>query len=332
MKFIIRINTLFVAIFCLLVQLSTCDLMGWPALDVPPPNRTDFTAKVDLTKVRNAPLNLVSNIANGTCPTTDPYCYNPCSKCTRPDDIFYCPTVNDWGLTFDDGPTNDTIAILDLLKSYNLKITFFVVGSRVVSKSDILLRAFQEGHQIGVHTWSHPYLTTQATEQVISELEWGAEIIKNVTGVRPLYMRPPFGDYDDRIRDICSQLGYKVVIWDKDSEDWHFNDTGFKLSWIASNFSAWMNETSTTGHISLEHDLFNVTAQQAPLVVDILTKAKRNIKPVADCLGFPGIYYNESKPITSTTATASPTMIHVAATPDSSHGSSTAMSSSTPTS
>ncbi|CAG8462245.1 46531_t:CDS:2 [Gigaspora margarita] len=261
--------------------------MGWPALDVPPPNRADFTAKVDLKKVRNAPLNLVSNIANGTCPTSDAYCYYPCSKCIRPDDILVCPTVNDWGLTFDDGPTNDTIAILDLLKSYNLKITFFVVGSRVVSNSAILLRAFQEGHQIGVHTWSHHYLTTQSTEEVIAELEWGAEIIKNVTGVRPLYMRPPFGDYDDRIRDIATQLGYKVAIWDKDSSDWHFNDTGFDISWIASNFTAWMSEKSTTGHISLEHDLFNVTAKQAPIVVDILMKAKRNIKPVADCLGYP---------------------------------------------
>ncbi|CAG8632814.1 15848_t:CDS:2 [Cetraspora pellucida] len=277
--------------------------MGWPALDLPPPIRPDFTARVNLAKVNNASLNLLGNIANGTCPATDTSCYWPCSKCTRPADIFYCPTVNG---------NNDTIAILDLLKAQNLKITFFVVGSRIVSNNAILLRAFQEGHQIGVHTWSHSYLTTQSTEQVISELEWTAEIIKNVTGVRPIYMRPPFGDYDDRIRDICAQLGYKIVIWDKDSNDWHFNDTGFQTSWITSNFSSWMNESSTTGHISLEHDLFSVTAAQAPQVVDILVKAKRIIRPVADCLGYPGLYYNESKPLTTTTPSPSqPVQIEV---------------------
>ncbi|CAG8519630.1 6184_t:CDS:1, partial [Racocetra fulgida] len=145
-----------------------------------------------------------------------------------------------------------------------------------------------------------------SSDQVVAELEWTAEVIKNVTGVRPIYMRPPFGDYDDRIRDICAQLGYKVVIWDKDSADWHFNDTGFQTSWIASNFSSWMNETSTTGHISLEHDLYEVTAAQAPAVVDILLKAKRNVKPVADCLGFPGIFYNSSKPPVATTASQVP--------------------------
>ncbi|CAG8461114.1 2130_t:CDS:2, partial [Racocetra persica] len=293
---------LFLAIFCLTFQFSTSDLASWPPLDKPPPTNAEFTSLVDLTKVRNAPLNNVSNIANGTCPTSDTYCYWPCSKCTRNTDILYCPTLNDWGLTFDDGPTNYTIAILDLLKKQNLKITFFVVGSRVISYPDILLRMFQEGHQIGVHTWSHSYLTTQATDVVIAELEWTAAAIKNVTGVRPIYMRPPFGDFDDRIRDICAQLGYKVVIWDKDSADWHFSDTGFQTSWITSNFSSWMNETSTTGHISLQHDLYDVTAAQAPAVIDILLKAKRNVKPVADCLGFPGIFYNDSKPPVATTA------------------------------
>lgn len=52
------------------------------------------------------------------------------------------------------------------------------------------------GHQIAVHTWSHPYLTTLTNEQVIAELGWTKKVIKDVTGVTPNMMRPPYGDIE----------------------------------------------------------------------------------------------------------------------------------------
>ncbi|CAG8820172.1 11122_t:CDS:2, partial [Dentiscutata erythropus] len=190
-----------------------------------------------------------------------------------------------WGLTFDDGPTSFTTTLLDYLDSVNVKVTFFIVGSRVVESPQILQRDVSAGHQIGVHTWSHSYLTTQSNEQVIAELQWTAEIIKNVTGITPIYMRPPFGDIDDRVRNICTQLGYKVVLWDLDTNDWvSGDDTTFQMSWVAGNFTQWVGQNSTTGHISLEHDLYNQTAAQGSVVVPILQKALFKIRPVADCI------------------------------------------------
>jgi peptidoglycan/xylan/chitin deacetylase (PgdA/CDA1 family) len=59
----------------------------------------------------------------------------------------------------------------------------------------ILKRIFEEGHQIGVHTWSHRALTTLTTEQIVSELEYTIEAIEEVTGARPTFVRPPFGDH-----------------------------------------------------------------------------------------------------------------------------------------
>ena len=52
------------------------------------------------------------------------------------------------------------------------------------------------GHQIAVHTWSHPYLTTLTNEQVIAELGWTKKVIKDILGVTPSYMRPPYGDIE----------------------------------------------------------------------------------------------------------------------------------------
>ena len=100
-------------------------------------------------------------------------------------------------------------------------------------------------------------------------------------------MRPPYGDIDDRVRGIASQLGYKLVIWDKDSNDWRSAaDKKFNLSWIEGNFTEWVkDDTSQTGHISLEHDLYEQTAARALKVVPILQGAGFNIKTVASCLG-----------------------------------------------
>ncbi|RIB28244.1 Carbohydrate Esterase Family 4 protein [Gigaspora rosea] len=261
-----------------------------------------------MSKVANASTRSLNDINANVCPSTDTYCWWTCSGCVRNDsDVIYCPTVRDWGLTFDDGPSSFTTTLLDFLDRVGVKVTFFVVGSRVVENPQILQRIVRSGHQVGIHTWSHQYLTSQSTEQVIAELQWTAEIIKNVSGVTPKYMRPPFGDVDDRVRNICTQLGYKVVIWDMDTNDWLSDgNPSFQMSWVEGNFTQWVRQSSTTGHISLEHDLYNQTAAQGPLVVPILQNASFNIKPVADCLGFPGIYYKENS-TTTTTATPTPT-------------------------
>ncbi|CAJ0841241.1 4776_t:CDS:10, partial [Entrophospora sp. SA101] len=146
------------------------------------------------------------------------------------------------------GPFTPTI--LDYLGSKGLKATFFVIGSRATNHPDVLLRASKEGHQIGIHTWSHTSLTTQTNEVIIAELKWTEKIIKEITGLTPKYMRPPRGDYDDRVRNIAKQLGYKSVIWDHDTFDWMSQqDPTYDLNWIPANFTQWVNEASTTGFL-----------------------------------------------------------------------------------
>ena len=71
-----------------------------------------------------------------------------CWNCTRPDDIVTCPTKNDWGLTYDDGPSLNSLLILDALDKLNAKATFCVVGSRIPQYPDILKRMYTAGHDI----------------------------------------------------------------------------------------------------------------------------------------------------------------------------------------
>ena len=113
-----------------------------------------------------------------------------------PFDITECPTPMTWGLTYDDGPAFYTSELLSYLDANNLKTTFFTVGSRCAEFPKTLQVEYMGGHQIGVHTWSHPYLTTLTNEQIIAELGWTKKVIKDVLGVTPNFMRPPYGDIE----------------------------------------------------------------------------------------------------------------------------------------
>ncbi|KAF0557933.1 glycoside hydrolase/deacetylase [Gigaspora margarita] len=332
MNFISDIKFLFkfLSIY-LLIQLSTGAMLpgNWPTLDEPPPILAEYTKLVDLSKVANAAIRTISDVNIGKCPNPDEYCHWGCTQCVRNQtDIITCPNVGDWGITLDDGPSPQTTAILDFLEAQNIKVTFFVVGSRVVEYPEILQRAYKLGHQIGVHTWSHPSLTTQTNEQVISELQWTAEVIKAAIGVVPSYMRPPYGDFDDRIRGICEQLGYKIVTWDSDTNDWRSNtDKTFKLSWIEGNFTEWVKQPGKPGHISLEHDLYKGAAAQVPSVINIVTKAGYKVKPVGTCLGNDNFYQsNATTPVPPNSTASTTSLLAYTNTPTSS----TPASSTTP--
>lgn len=103
-------------------------------------------------------------------------------------------------LTFDDGPSNVTGDILDILQAEKVKATFFVVGSWAKGTDDngpfdntpFMLKAFKQGHSIQNHTWDHPFMATLTAEQMTDEIERNADFIESVIGERPAFFRPPY--------------------------------------------------------------------------------------------------------------------------------------------
>jgi peptidoglycan/xylan/chitin deacetylase (PgdA/CDA1 family) len=152
-------------------------------------------------------------------------CWWTCGGCTRSTDITTCPDPNTWGLTYDDGPAPYTPNLLQYLDQVQVKTTFFAIGSRAISYPSILQTEYMSQHQIAVHTWSHPPLTTKTNEEIIAELGWTKKIIKDVLGVTPNMMRPPYGDIDDRVRAISLAMGLTPVMWTRLSPQATF-DTG----------------------------------------------------------------------------------------------------------
>lgn len=158
------------------------------------------------------------NVTTGDCSTdaaaiSDGRCWWTCGGCTRETDIVECPDKNVWGLSYDDGPSPFTPLLIDYLQEKNIKTTFFVVGSRVLSRPEMLQTEYMSGHQISIHTWSHPALTTLTNEEIVAELGWTMKVIKDTLGVTPNTFRPPYGDIDDRVRAIAAQMGLTPVIW-----------------------------------------------------------------------------------------------------------------------
>ena len=126
-------------------------------------------------------------------------------------------------LTFDDGPhPKETAKILDILKKYNAKATFFVVGKHVKWYPDSVMRASKEGHEIGNHTFTHPDISTLSNEQLKTEIKNCEDIIIEKTGKKPVLFRPPFGNYNERcLKELSQDLGYTVVLWSGvDAKDW----------------------------------------------------------------------------------------------------------------
>lgn len=124
-------------------------------------------------------------------------------------------------LTFDDGPSPEfTPRILDILKNYDVQACFFVVGVHVRKHPDIVLRMYNEGHDIGNHTYDHVNVPTTAAPVLSSQLlATNIEIMK-VTGEHPLYARPPRGMYDARYRRLVELMGMHTVLWSLSSQDW----------------------------------------------------------------------------------------------------------------
>ena len=131
-------------------------------------------------------------------------------------------SVKKVALTFDDGPGSSTERLLDELQKRNVRATFFVVGEKVEEYPDTLRRMKEEGHIIGNHTYSHIQLTGVSCESAIEEVQKNSRVIEEITGERPLFLRPPYGECTKKMKE---QLDMFVVLWDVDPLDWSVQNT-----------------------------------------------------------------------------------------------------------
>jgi peptidoglycan/xylan/chitin deacetylase (PgdA/CDA1 family) len=126
-------------------------------------------------------------------------------------------------LTFDDGPNNlETPMILDILDSYGVKGTFFVVGTNIEQYPGVFKEEIRRGHGIGNHTYDHKYTEVYASYAAFLEsIKQNEELIFQIGGIRPKIVRDPGGEVRNNkvLKDLLAQNGYSLVDWNVDSYD-----------------------------------------------------------------------------------------------------------------
>ncbi len=124
-------------------------------------------------------------------------------------------------LTFDDGPNPYyTPLILNVLKKYHVKATFFCIGRQVAAYPALVKQEYNAGHIIGNHTWSHPDMALLSPANINLQLVSTSDAIQEATGVRPVYFRPPYGVMSVPVLTQAYHLGLTTVIWNDEARDW----------------------------------------------------------------------------------------------------------------
>ncbi|GAB6990822.1 polysaccharide deacetylase family protein [Paenibacillus pini] len=126
---------------------------------------------------------------------------------------------HEFALTFDDGPDPVyTPKLLDLLKRYDAKATFFVVGSHAEQHPELVKRMYDEGHLIGIHNYVHKSNWLMRPATVKKQIMKTDKIIHSITGERTTYYRPPWGIVN--LFDFAKKSQFKIVLWSAMFGDW----------------------------------------------------------------------------------------------------------------
>ncbi|MFJ8530477.1 peptidoglycan-N-acetylglucosamine deacetylase [Bacillus sp. NPDC094106] len=124
-------------------------------------------------------------------------------------------------LTFDDGPDSVfTPQILDKLKSYDVKATFFLLGENAERYPNVVKRIANEGHIVGNHTYNHPNLVKVSDEEYHNQIIKTEEILRKLTGYAPKFMRPPYGEIREKQLEWATEQNFMIVQWSVDTVDW----------------------------------------------------------------------------------------------------------------
>jgi peptidoglycan/xylan/chitin deacetylase (PgdA/CDA1 family) len=125
-------------------------------------------------------------------------------------------------LTFDDGPSEWTEQILDVLAAHRARATFFVIGTMAESRAELVRRIASEGNEVGNHTWSHPRLARDCDDaRVFAELKQTSDLLEEMLGSPPRRFRAPYHDVDARVEAVAASIGLEHTTTTVTAPDWH---------------------------------------------------------------------------------------------------------------
>jgi peptidoglycan/xylan/chitin deacetylase (PgdA/CDA1 family) len=186
-------------------------------------------------------------------------------------------------LTFDDGPDSvQTPLVLDLLKQYRIKATFFVIGNKIREHPDIAKREAAEGHELANHTYSHRFLGQSTVGQIQREMVDTQTAILEATGRKARLFRPPGGVYNSRVLEASKREQLQMVMWSwhQDTRDWSRPGVRRIVRKVLRN--------ARNGDIILLHDYVSgqsQTAEALKIILPELIKSGYHFVTVSELIG-----------------------------------------------
>ena len=163
-------------------------------------------------------------------------------------------------ITFDDGPSKYTSELVDILTKNGAKATFFIVGSNVSNYSDSVVKSYQAGNEIGIHTYSHNSFTKMTIEQIQSELSKTRALLDGIDVDYSNIVRPPYGNIN---KNIQGNINTSFILWSVDTRDWESKNKDAIIAEVKANISE--------GSIILFHDIYPSTIEAIKELLPELT-------------------------------------------------------------
>ena len=160
-------------------------------------------------------------------------------------------------LTFDDGPSGEiTDRVIEVLNENKMKATFFMLGSRMKQYPELVKKAVNNGHEVGSHGYSHKYLTKIKQNTLDFEINETNRIYNEITGLDLLYLRPPYGKINEKIR---KSINLPFILWSIDTRDWETRD--------ALNIINSVLDDIQDGDIIIMHDNYITTLEALRVIL-----------------------------------------------------------------
>lgn len=191
----------------------------------------------------------------------------------------YCVQRDDKvvALSFDAAWGNeDTQQLIDILNTYKINTTFFVVGEWVDRYPESVLALHENGNEIMNHSSDHAHFSSLSTDQIVNDLTQCNEKIAAITGVAPTLFRCPYGEYDDHVIKAVNSIGMTAVQWDVDSLDWK----GLSAQEIEKR----VLDKVQPGSIVLFHNAAENTPEALPGIIESLLADGYTIVPISQIL------------------------------------------------
>lgn len=151
-----------------------------------------------------------------------PHLSKPVAAPTPPEPLRVVPTTKkDLALTFDiSWGTVMPPKVLAILEREKIPATIFISGPWALQAPEVIKRIHRDGLEIESHGWKHVNYSQLSSPQIAENITKADAALKSLVPVTPHFIRPPNGDYNQRVSEVAANLGYRIVIWGTDSIDW----------------------------------------------------------------------------------------------------------------